>query len=690
MSEGEKTSLLGKSNIQGVATKRVFLDSISADSLKSNLRNISSTPHMAGTIASNTLADYFVLKFKDYLGEYATIEKVQYDVLLSYPTPQSKIQLVGGNNTVLHNAQLYEDKIIGDEYTSIDPALFPAHLAYSPNGEATAKMIYGNFCTRKDFEYLASQNINVQGTIMMCRYGKVFRGIKVQNAEKLGAAGVIIYSDPQQDGFVKGPAYPEGPFRPESGIQRGSLMYPTYSGDPTTPEYPSLPGTTNRIPRKDIINLPQKILVLPMSWKDARVFLARLDGAVAPADWQGGIPNLTYRIGSLTNSVSTSIMVHNIEKIMPVYNVVATIKGTVEPDRSVIIGNHRDAWVYGTLDPHSGSVAFLEVAKGIGAMMDKRWKPRRSLVFASWDAEEYGLIGSTEWVEHYSEILKQQVVAYLNVDTSYGTHFDVEASPALANLIRQETPNIVSPERVNTTLDQTWNNQTSYVGDGSDYAPFFHHLGIPVIAMDFRGDFMYGAYHSLYDNFNYYTKQFDGDFRVARSLAGILGLVAIRLVNDEILPFKTADQGVVLKDYANALSSLDDYVAFTSKLNPEQLATFNSMILNLNTTIQGFILVSGQFDKNVTNYSVGRNHDVDVRRMNDKQMLFERGFTRKEGIKGRPWYKHVICSPGVDLGYDFEVFPALMEAMRDNRYNDALGALEQVIAAIKTSTSFLK
>lgn len=668
--------------------KRIFLESINANSCKGNLKNITMKPHLAGTLESNELADYFVTKFREYLPG-AKIEKVQYDVLLSYPTPESAVQLFDKNDQVVHTAQLFEDKVNGDEYTEIDPKLVPAHLAYSPNGEVKAKLIYGNFCTREDFDYLVSLNLNLQGTIVLCRYGRIFRGIKVQNAEKLGAKGVIVYSDPAQDGFVRGPVYPAGPNRPESGIQRGTLMYPTYPGDPTTPEYPSLPGTLNRLKREDVINLPQKTIVLPLSWRDAKKLLAQLEGPTAPAKWQGGIPEIVYKIGSLTGAYSTKIKVHNIEKITPIYNVIATINGKEEPDRSVIIGNHRDAWTFGGLDPHSGSIAMLEAAKGIGMMLSARWRPRRNIVFASWDAEEYGLIGSVEWVEQYAEKLKQQVVAYLNVDTSQGVDFDVEASPALAQVIRDEVGSIVSPAQTNTTLDKTWSNTTSYVGDGSDYAPFFHHLGIPVIAMDFHGKGSYGAYHSIYDNYNYVTRVMDPEMRVCQSLAGILGLVAIRLASDPVLPFVAKEQTNTLRKYISDLPNLSDYTKFRASLNPEDLVTFNTMIAQINTTINQFDLVATSFDKNMTLIKQNRDFKTNLRAYNDKAMNFERGFTRKEGIRGRPWYKHVICSPGVELGYDYEVFPGLMESMREMKLKESLGAIEQIVLAIKQATSIL-
>lgn len=669
--------------------ERIFKESISAETCSKNLKFLTKEPHMAGTNSSNNLALELKKKLDEYLGSYATSKLVQYDVLLSYPTTDSKIELLE-NGVSIHKANLFEDPIKEDEQSQINPDLVRAHLAYSPNGTVTGPIYYVNFGRPEDFELITKQGINLKDSIVITRYGKIFRGIKAQLAEKYGAKGIIIYSDPEQDGYVNGNVYPDGPNRPESGLQRGSLMYPTYSGDPLTPNGPSIPGTLNRIKREDAINLPQKIVVLPMSHRDAKQFLSKLEGPEVPSHWRGGIKGITYRFGDKNSTITAYMNVKNIESIKPIYNVISTIKGSIEPDRSVIIGNHRDAWVYGAADPHTGTVAMLEVAKGIGQMLKNRWKPRRSIIFASWDAEEYGLIGSVEWVEQYSEILKKEAVAYLNVDTSDGIYFNVESSPALSQVIRDESTKVVSPEQRNLTLDQTWDKNTSYVGDGSDYSPFFHHLGVPIIAMDFVSGGSYGAYHSIYDSYKYVSEIIDKDMQVCQSLSHILGLVLIRLSNDAVLPFKTQEQGTTMIEYYKELFYTKDYLEFTASLNEDQRRVFSTSLNQLNQTILNFEKISIDFDKKFNNLPTTKDLPLKLRTFNDKAMLFERGFTRKEGIKSRPWYKHVICSPGADLGYDYEVFPSLMESMRKKDLTESLMSIEQIIEAIKSASSILQ
>eukprot|EP01080_Neovahlkampfia_damariscottae_P009295 gene9295-1383_t len=669
----------------------IFSSRISKETCKTNLEFYTRTAHMGGTKNQVNLTKHMKNQFEDYFSDLpkdqVKITTETYDVLLSYPTDESKVELFEGNNRINKFDLIEDEKYPQKEYRGF--------LAYSPSGEIEGNFFYVNYGRKEDFDHLKKLNYNLTNSIVISRYGKLFRGIKVRNAEKAGCKGIIIYSDPQDDGISKGPVYPDGPNRPENGIQRGNVMYPEIKGDPTTPGFPSIPGTINRIKREEVTNLPQKILAIPMNQRDAKILLSKLEGPTVPESWKGDIKGIDYKIGSQKSNFKIKMKVKNEEKIKPIQNLFVIIRGETEPDREIIVGNHRDAWIFGGVDPHGGTISFLEVVKSTAYLLkNTKWKPRRTIIFASWDAEEHGLLGSVEWVEHYSSFLKKNVVAYINLDLISGLHFKVSSSPALSELVREISTDLTSPFQPNTTLDKSWGNQTAYVGGGSDFTPFFHHLGISVIDLSFKQTHPHGTYHSIYENYDYYSKYVDPNFDACFTMSKMMGLILLKLSTNHLLNFELSEQTKVLKDYFKKLEDNQYFLDFKSKLTNQQLNEFNFHVGNLNETIKEFNVEILKFNDKLKRFkqigSTQQNYEISLRLYNDKLSMLERTFTKEEGIFSRPWYKHVICSIGTDLGYGFEVFPALMDAMRLYDFDISLKALEQLISSLKSSINFLQ
>jgi len=386
------------------APEKVFVDTVTPASARKWLAALTEEPHVAGTPAEKRVADYVLARFKEF---GLTAEIVRYDVFLNHPRNVS-LKLV---SPVEEQLKLVEDSVDADK-DSTPTGMFPAFHGYGASGTADAQVVYVNYGSPGDFERLQRMGISVEGKIALVRYGGAFRGLKVKEAQDRGAVGVLIFSDPRDDGYMAGEIYPDGPMRPPSAIQRGSVLFLSHvPGDPSTPGWPSTAGA-KRLTRDQMTNVP-KIPSLPIAYAEAGKILRHLGGPVVPAEWQGGLP-FAYHVGPGAARVAMTVQMD--EGLKPIYNVIATITGSVEPEKKVILGNHRDAWTHGAVDPNSGTAAQLEVARGLAAAMKSGWKPRRTIILASWDAEEYGLVGSTEWAEDHAADLQKNAVAYLNGD----------------------------------------------------------------------------------------------------------------------------------------------------------------------------------------------------------------------------------------------------------------------------------
>jgi N-acetylated-alpha-linked acidic dipeptidase len=557
------------------------------------------------------------------------------------------------------------EHVAGDPYQD-DPRVVMAFNGGSASGDVAGEVIYANYGSFEDFQYLDSQHIDLRGKIVLCRYGANFRGIKVYLAQQRGAAGVLIYSDPQDDGYFKGDAYPNGPWRPETAIQRGSVQFlPLYSGDAETPGVAStldLPDSA-RIPRADT-NQPH-IVSIPISYYDAMPILKALKGQGVPQGWQGALP-FRYHLGALTGSGSVKVHLVSQQDYQRriIWDVIGKIPGSTYPNDWVIVGNHRDAWVYGAADPSSGTAAMLETVHGVGALLKQGWRPSRTILFCSWDAEEEGLIGSTEWVEQHA-IPLERAVAYFNTDVAVsGPDFSAAAVPSLKQFIREVTrsvPSASTSAASGATVYDQWKNVHSNtdehhpanstgeaeigdLGSGSDFTPFFQHVGVPSSDIGSQGP--YGVYHSVFDNYAWFTQNADPHFVYLQQMARVLGLEAIRMADAPVLPY----------DYVSYARSISSYIeAAKHRAGAGGFGTLD---------FAPVLAAAGHFAA-----AAQKIHDrqmapsADPTRLNLALRQAETAFISQAGLPNRPWYRHTIYAPGEYTGYAAVVLPGVNEAI---------------------------
>lgn len=653
----------------------LFLSIPSAERAREHLRYYTSVPHIAGSAEDHQQAVYTRDQFRKY-GIPAEI--VEYRVLLAYPR-RRVVELIRPE-AARFRASLKEDPIAEDP-TSSDPRAVPPYNGYAASGDVTAELVYVNYGLPEDYEALKKLGIDVHGKIVMARYGHSFRGIKAMVAEQHGAIGLLLYSDPADDGYVKGDVYPQGPWRPASSVQRGSVQYLSiYPGDPLTP---GVGATTEakRLAVEEAKNIPH-IPVQPLSYRDAQPLLRALGGHSVPQGWQGGLP-FTYHTGPGPAVVHLETEMEF--QVKPIWNVIGRIEGQREPDRLVILGNHRDAWVFGAVDPNSGSAALLEVARGFGELLKRGWRPRRTIILASWDGEEFGLLGSTEWVEHHAQMLRAQAVAYINLDSATSGHrFGASASPSLARLIRDVAREVTDPATGKSVYEawrQTQRTSRSQeattdlteprvgpLGSGSDYTPFLQHLGIAAADIRFRGD--YGVYHSIYDSFHWMEKFGDPTFAYHRAAAQIWGLIVLRLADSLILPFDYTEYGRELKRALQGLNlRADEHHELDVAPLRRAIDLFEAAALIAQAEIR-------RATRSSTTEQMRRS-------LNDRLMLTERAFIDPEGLPRRPWYKHVVYAPGLYAGYAARVFPGLAEALEDRNWPQARAHVNRLARLIE-------
>ncbi|KAI9248303.1 hypothetical protein BDA99DRAFT_446309 [Phascolomyces articulosus] len=651
-----------------------MLDLPSNDNTREFLKKYTSEAHLAGTEADKRQAEWTRDKFIEFGIEDSKVET--YYTLINYPLKR-RLALVSGPEEFQYEASLREDPVDEDE-TSKDPDVVPTFHGYSKNGSVTGQVVYANYGRLEDFQYLVDQGIDLKGTIALVRYGGSFRGLKVRAAELYGCVGALVYSDPIDDGPLNkegypfsnpAKAYPEGPWRSESSVQRGSVEYLSLiTGDPTTPGYASTKDAP-RVKMEDSPGLP-KIPSLPLSYRDALPLLKATQGRGVRGDndWAGGLEGVDYFSGPTEGDVELENIVDY--KIAPIWDTIGVIKGSQEPDKAIILGNHRDAWVYGAVDPSSGSASMLELARVFGELLKTGWQPARTIIFASWDQEEYGLVGSTEWVEDNADWLSKEGTVYINVDTAVsGPHFKAQASPSLNRLLYEVTSNTPDP-RTNNTVYEAWSEFTNrtgtpapqpyigQLGSGSDFVPFLDHLGIASISLSFDGD--YGVYHSNYDSFHWMEKYGDPGFHYHQTMVKIWGLLTLRLADSPIVPLHPVDYADALSDYVSRLA-----VYAEKKNGPFPLLT---------KAIHKLSKVANKFEKNLRKLEAqvqGYESLADlpshlakrVAKVNDRLIFFERGLLDPEGIQDRTWFKHIVYAPGLWTGYSSQVFPSISDAL---------------------------
>lgn len=612
-----------------------FLTIPSPDHAYENLAYYTSLPHVAGTPEDYETAVYTRDKMRSY-GLQSEIEAV--DVLLTYPLSRS-LKIVSPPESVF-------EAVMKEDYEPVDPTTADKRTVdtfngYAPSGDATGPLVYVNYGRTSDFEYLVSQGIELKGAIAIARYGQVFRGIKAMIAQEYGMAGVIIYSDPKDDGYDQGVVFPNGPWRSNTSVQRGSVQFLSICpGDPRDASCGYDPATYN------YTHTTPSIPVQPISYSDAEPFLRALGGSPIPdSSWQGGLP-FTYYIGPGPAQVNLKLSINT--TVAPIWNVITTIPGTgAEKDDLVLIGNHRDAWTFGAVDPNSGTAAMLEVARAWGELLKDGWQPRRTIKICSWDGEEYGLLGSTAYARNNADELTKHAIAYLNVDTAVsGSSFSASASPSLADVIRLSTTQVTDPIS-GAPLSTKWSGRSFVLGSGSDYTAFLDHLGIPSTSIEFDGD--YGVYHSVYDDM-YWMQHFgDPTFEYHVAMAQVWGLMAMKLADATILPLNFTRYG----------EDLEEYLASTVRLASNENMTLDATELNM--AIEAFQTAAANVTEEIERV---RSSGADPSELNNRLMQTERQFLSRLGLPRRPFYKHVIQAPGLYQGYAPDTFPAVKQVLR--------------------------
>ncbi len=632
------------SSISQKKYEEAFKQLTSPEICRRELRRLTEEPHLAGTENSYRIAQYLYNKYQEY-GLDAQI--YEYEVYLPYPIEVGVEMIAPTQYLAIGKEDSWEwDK------DSFETNIVAGYNAYSPDGDVTADLVYVNRGLRNDYRKLSDMGISVEGKIAIARYGGSYRGAKAKIAGEQGAVGLIIYSDPADDGYIKGDVYPKGPWRSADAIQRGTVKYIfQYAGDPLTPGWASTKDA-HRIPISEATDLP-KIPVAPLAYRDAEPLLRALAGPNVPQNWQGGLP-FAYHTGP--GPAKVHLKVRSEHKNRPIYNVIAKLKGVENPDQWVIAGNHHDAWIYGGADPGSGTASLLEVARCLGQLAKKGYSPKRTIVFASWDAEEFGILGSAEWAEDLKTELQQKAIAYLNVDiAATGTEFYASAVPSLKTLVREVTQSVLDPQ-THQTIYEAWRDdhenhvpRVGNLGSGSDHSPFIGHLGIPSVSMGFHGP--YGVYHAMQDTF-YWIEHFgDPTFRYHVAMTQIWGIMALRLADADILPFDYATYADELLSYLKALQNENKHSIIT-KDNPERLRTLLRQWEKAAATVHRTLRIR------LENGEIGETAEI-----NRSLQGLEKILTSESGLPMRPWFKHLAYAPGLYSGYAATIFPGIQDAL---------------------------
>ncbi len=662
--------------------ERRFLAVPDAKLAGEHLRFLTSAPHLAGSAEDRATADYVAQKFR--AAGLAT-EIRPYRVWLDTPQEIAVTASVNGRSVMRGPAR---EHVNGDPFQD-DPRITPAFNSYSASGDVNAEVVYANYGRPEDFRLLHDLGISVRGRIVLIRYGQTFRGVKVRLAEENGAAGVLLYSDPADDGYLRGDAYPKGPWRPATSVQRGSVEYGfEYPGDPTTPGFASVAANeAQRVAPAGLGDLP-KIPSVPLSAADARPILEALGGVTTPREWQGGLP-FAYRSGG-TSNLRVAMRVHHDYKLTTIWNVIGKIAGSEHPEQWVIAGNHRDAWVFGAADPSSGTAALLEAVHGVGELLKTGWRPARTIVFASWDAEEQGLIGSTEWVEENERELAN-AVAYFNIDTgASGPQFRACASGELKSFVREVARAVPSPsggtvydnwraapEEGDGGADIEGRNTGAAVGNlggGSDYAAFVHHAGVPATDVRSLGD--YGVYHSVFDNYEWFTRFADPGFLYTQQMARFLGVEVLRMANADVLPYDFAQYGREIANYVGR-AAVDAGASLALRRADSQPALLAAHRL----------AVAGATMDEERDSASSRPDDS---ALNAALSAAEHALLLSAGLPQRPWYRHVIYAPARDSGYGAAPLPGVADAIAAGDGADAAREMSALATALSHAAKALE
>ncbi len=670
-----------------------------AENVREYVRVMSEEPHHTGSKASEDVAQYVLDKFKSW-GLDAEFHK--FEGLM--PTPRERhLELLEPESYV---ATLKEPAIPEDKDSS-DEGQLPTYNAYSPDGDVTAQIVYVNYGMPADYEQLAKLGIDVKGKIVLTRYLGGWRGIKPKVAAEHGAIGCIIYSDPRDDGYFHGDAYPGGAFRSKWSVQRGSTMdMPIHPGDPLTPGWGSEPGG-RRLEISEAKTLPT-IPVLPISWGDALPILRNLGGPVAPENWRGSLP-LTYHVGPGPAKVHLKVAFN--WTIPTGYNVIAKIPGSDYPDEWIIYGNHHDAWVNGAMDPVSGNAALMETARTLAEMVKQGWRPKRTIIFASWDAEEWGLIGSTEWGEKYADEIRAKTVAYFNTDSNRAGTLSFAGSHTLERFLNEVAKSITDPnsgrdawtvmkekaveeagedDAKKKELDTRRDLRIGALGSGSDYTVFLDHLAVASVNTSFR-DEVFGTYHSIYDSFDWYEKFGDPQFSYGRAMAEVHAVALTRMANAEVLPFEFTNFADTISVYLKELDEL-----LTKKRKKDASITFD--LKPLRGGLDEIAKAAEAYEKTFEQALKGGGAKGDLRKANAALRQVEQAMRLDNGLPGkREWFKHSLYAPGFYTGYGVKTIPGVRESMEQDDWATARaqvgvvrGVFDKVAARIREAETALR
>ncbi|MEE3302757.1 MAG: transferrin receptor-like dimerization domain-containing protein [Candidatus Neomarinimicrobiota bacterium] len=722
-----------KPNIAMVSTFDVALDSksqlelesefdkvLNAQNLDKWMKHMSSKPHHVGSPWSKQNAEYIANKFKEW-GYDAEIET--FEVLVPFPKIR-KLKMIAPSQVDL---KLFEPELKEDATSGITENVLPGYNAFSADGNVTAELVFVNYGIPKDYEELKRMGIDVRGKIVIAKYGGSWRGIKPKVAYENGAIGCIMYSDPKNDGYVVGDVYPEGPYRMEYGIQRGSVVdMPMYPGDALTPGY----GAKKDVERLSIEDAPtiMKIPVMPISYADALPLLKALKGPVVPNSWKGGLP-ITYHIGPGPTKVNLHLEFD--WGLRTAYNPIGRLKGSVYPDEWIMRGNHHDGWAQGAADPISGMVSLMEEARAIGELVKTGWRPKRSLIYAGWDAEEPGLLGSTEWVEYHRDDIKEKMIAYINTDGTGVGYLSMGGSHSLEKFVNEIIREVKDPvhevtleSRLRSRLRVREYNSSDYkdqkesdrddlrlypMGSGSDYTAFIHHAGVPSLNLGFGGESGGGSYHSIYDSYDHYKRFSDGEFQYGTTLAQVNGRLVMRLSEADILPFRFVNMvdnigkfiddnkqlAEDIKKHTQLRNKLLDNNDFTIARNPKKKYLAPDRLKQVPDF--NFKTLEDAFDRLTTsawNYEIAlskhKKGSLSAEQKSELNVLLkdvEQALTSEKGLPRRDWFKNMIYAPGYYTGYGVKTLPGIREGLEERKWNEVRNYIEEIAKALDRASA---
>lgn len=659
-------------------TEGKFLETVDVSTFKQHLRTLTAKPHVAGSKANEEVQNYMAKVMGDAGWD---VKMYPYDIYMSKEPGNSLIEIV----TPIRQPLSQQEDVVEEDKFSADPTLWKGWNAYSGSGDVTTEIVYANYGRKEDFEKLKEMGVETKGKIIIARYGGNFRGFKAKFAEASGAAGLIIYTDPADAGFAKGLTFPEGPYYSESTIQRGSVLTTDFTGDPLTPFEPALPlDGKKKVERMSIADAQlHSIPVTPISYGSAQEILSKMKGDVVPSGWQGGLP-FTYRLQG-GEGLRVRLMVDQKRDFVRVKNVIGTLKGSEYPDEWVILGCHFDAWGFGATDPNSGTAMLLSLSETLGKMAKQGIRPKRSILIGHWDAEEHGVLGSSEWVEQMRDELGAKAVAYMNFDGGVsGKRFGASAAPTLKRLIMEASKEVDYPYTDKNLFDQWKGDENEEprignLGGGSDHIAFYMHAGVPSLSGGAGGT---TVYHSNYDDFYYYSKFVDPGFQMGPTVERLVGIMSLRLANAEIIPYDVKRYGSDLEiHFENAekkIAAFDEAFGGFSKVDAA-ITTLNEKAAALDDKLNALL-------------SDGKMSTKQVKSINQQLLALEKSFLEEKGMYFGAWYRSLYAASDPFSGYASWILPgleyeiALSSSGRlkewDDRYANAITRLSEKMGTL--------